>query len=252
MADQDRITRLFFELFEGLPRQGPGETFSTLRALALVPNVTSSTRILDLGCGTGAQTRALAKHSPATIVAIDNHPPFVDELNRQLKAIGSANRAVAQVGNMEDLNFASGTFDLIWCEGAIYVIGFDAGLKAWRPLLKPGGHLVVSEACWTKPDPPEECRAFWEQEYPGIKNVEALLAASDGAGYDTIGHFTLPSDAWWNEYYRPLSQNLTEFRWRHREDGDALELADNVQREIDMWKKHGEYYSYEFVVMRVR
>ena len=49
MADQDRITRLFFELFEGLPRQGPGETFSTLRALALVPDVTSSTRILDLG-----------------------------------------------------------------------------------------------------------------------------------------------------------------------------------------------------------
>ncbi len=103
-----------------------------------------------------------------------------------------------------------------------------------------------------KPDPPEECRAFWEQEYPAIRQVDASLAAIDAAGYDTIGHFTLPSDAWWNEYYRPLTQNLTEFRWRHREDGEALELADNVQREIDMWKKYGEFYSYEFFVMKRR
>ena len=32
----DRVTTLFFELFDGLPRQGPGEAASTLRALALV------------------------------------------------------------------------------------------------------------------------------------------------------------------------------------------------------------------------
>ena len=35
---QDRMTTLFFELFSGLPRQGPGDTASTLRALAAVPD----------------------------------------------------------------------------------------------------------------------------------------------------------------------------------------------------------------------
>ena len=43
----DRMTTLFFELFSGLPRQGPGNTESTLRALALVPGVGPRTRVLD-------------------------------------------------------------------------------------------------------------------------------------------------------------------------------------------------------------
>ena len=52
MAD-DRTTALFFELFSGLPRQGPGDAASTLRALALVPGVGPRTRVLDVGCGSG-------------------------------------------------------------------------------------------------------------------------------------------------------------------------------------------------------
>ena len=71
MAD-DRTTALFFELFTGLPRQGPGDAASTLRALALVPRVGPRTRILDVGCGTGLHTRVLAQGSPARIVAVDN------------------------------------------------------------------------------------------------------------------------------------------------------------------------------------
>ena len=33
----DRTTALFFELFTGLPRQGPGDAASTRRALAIIP-----------------------------------------------------------------------------------------------------------------------------------------------------------------------------------------------------------------------
>jgi trans-aconitate methyltransferase len=72
----DRATRLFFELFDGLPRQRPGDEGSTLRALALVPRVEPGMRVLDLGCGTGSQTRVLARHTGARIVAIDAHAPF--------------------------------------------------------------------------------------------------------------------------------------------------------------------------------
>ena len=99
MAD-DRTTALFFELFSGLPRQGPGDAASTLRALALVPGVGPRTRVLDVGCGSGRHTRVLAQGSPARIVAVDNHPPFVEELNRQTQALGLADRIEARVGDM--------------------------------------------------------------------------------------------------------------------------------------------------------
>jgi SAM-dependent methyltransferase len=248
MAD-DRTTRLFFEMFSGLPRQGPGDAASTLRALALVPGVGPDTRVLDIGCGTGLQTRVLALHSPARFVAIDHHPPFVEELNRQARALGIADRVAARVGDMRRLDVAPGSCDLIWCEGAIYVIGVEAGLREWRRLLVPGGHLVLSEVCWTTSDPPPECAAFWAREYPAIRDTSALLSVIADCGYETVGHFPMPPSAWWDDYYRPLQQNVTA-RLRHQQEPDAQELADRVQREIDIWHAYREWYAYEFFVMR--
>src|SRR4051812_25842416 len=96
----DRKTALFFELFSGLPRQGPGDAASTLKALALVPAVGPETRVLDIGCGTGTPTRVLAQNSSARIVAIDNHRPYVEELNRDAAALGIGDRIEARVGDM--------------------------------------------------------------------------------------------------------------------------------------------------------
>jgi SAM-dependent methyltransferase len=249
---QDRMTMLFFEMFSGLPRQGPGDAASTLRALALVPGIRPETRVLDVGCGSGLQTRVLAQNSPARFVAIDSHPPFVQELNRHAKALGIADRLEAHVGDMRRLDFPPDSFDLIWCEGAIYAMGFEAGLRDWRRLLAPGGHIGVTEVCWMKPDPPRDCVAFWKQEYPEIRDASALLAVISQCGYDTVGHFALPPSSWWEDYYRPLQKNVTEFRERHRDETDAQELADQVQREIDICHAYSEFYSYEFFVMCAR
>ena len=163
----DRATELFFELFSGLPRQGPGTTASTLRALSLVPGVGPGTRVLDVGCGTGAQTLVLAHGSPARIVAVDNHPPFIDALNREARRLGITDRLEARVADMRSLDFADGSFDLIWCEGAIYNVGVEAGLRDWRRLLPRNGHVALSEACWRKPDPPRRMRSVLEPRVPG-------------------------------------------------------------------------------------
>jgi SAM-dependent methyltransferase len=246
----DRMATLFFELFTGLPRQGPGDAASTLRALALVPRVGPETRVLDVGCGTGLQTLVLARNSPARFVAIDNHPPFVEELKRQAQALGIADRIDARVGDMCRLELPDASFELIWCEGAIYLMGFETGLREWRRLLAPGGHMAVTEVCWTRPEPPSDCVAFWEREYPAIRDVPARLGAIADGGYETVGHFTLPTSSWWDDYYGPLQQNVRAFRERHDGEPDAQELASQVQREIDVWHAYSEFYGYEFFVMR--
>jgi ubiquinone/menaquinone biosynthesis C-methylase UbiE len=247
----DRMTALFFELFRGLPRQGPGDTASTRRALALVPGVGRDTRVLDVACGTGAQTIVLAQNSPARITAVDNHAPFLEVLRREANRLGLSDRIDVRVGDMRRLDFAPGAFEVIWCEGAIAIMGFEKGLRDWRPLLAEGGHLALTEVCWTKPNPPDECVAFWAREYPAIRDVPALLLEIDKCGYETLEHFTLPPSAWWDEYYRPLQRNVIAFRERHRHESDAQDVAAQVQREIDVWQAYGEFYAYEFFVMGV-
>jgi len=248
----DRATALFFELFSGLPRQGPGDAASTRRALGLVPGVGPRTRVLDIGCGTGAQSLVLAHASPARIVAVDNHAPFVDALKREARRLGIAGRLEARVADMRSLDFADGSFDVIWCEGAIYNVGVEAGLSDWRRLLRRNGHVALTEACWRKPHPPAECAAFWNREYPAIRDTPALLEAVEACGYETVGHFPLPASAWWGDYYRPLQDNVNAFRERHLDAPDAQELADQCQHEIDIWRAYSEFFGYEFLVLRVR
>ena len=248
----DRINTLFFELFGGLPRQGPGDAESTLRALALVPGVGPRTRVLDVGCGTGCQTFLLARNSRAHVVAVDNHPPFIDLLNREAERLGVADRLEARVADMRQLDFADGSFDLIWCEGAIYNVGVETGLRDWHRLLGRGGHLAMTEVCWRKPNRPAECVAFWNREYPEIRDVPALLTAIDACGFETLEYFPLAASAWWDDYYRPLQRNVAAFRERHRNLPEAQELADQCQHEIDVWRAYSAFYGYDFFVLRAR
>ena len=153
----DRLTTLFFELFSGLPRQGPGTAASTRRALGLVPDLGPKARVLDIGCGTGAQTLVLAQSTVAGIVAVDSHRPYIEALNHEASRLGVTDRLEARVADMRRLDFPNGSFKLIWCEGAIYNVGFETGLRDWRRLLGRNGHIALTELCWTKPDPPDEC-----------------------------------------------------------------------------------------------
>jgi SAM-dependent methyltransferase len=241
---------LFFELFGGLPRQGPGDLESTRRAFGLVAPLDSTSLILDLGCGSGTQTVALAAMTPARILAIDSHPPLIARLNETARRLGLADRVQGRVGEMSSPGVPPGSVDLIWAEGSIYNVGFEPGLASFRPLLKAGGHVAVTEACWLKPDPPAPCREFWLAEYPAIADVPACLGKIRSCGYSSVGHFALPALSWWRDYYEPLQAAIEPFRRKYAGDGEAAALADASQREIDIWRKYQDWYGYVFFVMR--
>ena len=75
----------FYELFEALPRCGPGDNASTRRAFKSIPTLPKQPLILDIGCGTGVQTIELAKISHGKIIALDNHQAFLDKLMETAK-----------------------------------------------------------------------------------------------------------------------------------------------------------------------
>ena len=241
---------IFRELTEGLPRQGPGSPEATLRALGLVRELPDRPRILDIGCGSGAQTIELARATSGEIVAVDIRQRFLDELTEHARDAGVLSQITTVNASMFDMQFPAESFDLIWSEGAIYIAGFAAGLSAWRRFLKPGGWLAVSELSWLVPNPPAETEQFWARNYPGMKSIERNCQVISETGYVDADGFVLPVQDWWDNYYGPGQTRVAALRKKYAGDPDVLAILEDAQREYDLFRVHCDAYGYVFFVMR--
>jgi ubiquinone/menaquinone biosynthesis C-methylase UbiE len=245
------LDRMFCEVHKDLPREGPGNDDSTRRAFEMCEGLPSAPRILDIGCGPGAQTMVLADATDGVVTAVDFHQPFLDQLSVRIEAARLGDRVNAVLGDMKALEFADGEFDLIWSEGAVYIMGFENGIRTWKRFLKPGGYLAVSELTRLQSGAPEDVRAYWEGAYPAIQDNGGNLSVFSRAGYDVVGYFELPETAWLDEYYAPMEERIGALRATHGDDVEALKLLDNHQEEIDQYRKGKRHYGYMFYVARV-
>lgn len=207
-------------------------------------------RVLDVGCGPGAQTIELARVTNGTIIAVDRSNRFLAELSERALAAGVAAQIAMLRASMLHMEFAEESFDLIWSEGAIYIRGFGAGLAAWRRFLRPSGWIAVSELSWLVSNPPEEPRAFWARTYPGMQSVEDNRRAVAAAGYIDLATFVLPTQDWWDNYYGPAEARLAELRAKYAGDTEALAALNEIQREYDLFRQYSDSYGYVFYVMR--
>ena len=240
----------FYELFEGLPRCGPGDNESTRRAFNVLSDLPPHPFILDIGCGSGMQTIELARISNGRIVALDNHQPFLDQLMERANQEGVGQQIVPKNQSMLEMDFDDHMFDIIWSEGALYFMGFQNGLKRCRQLLKNKGYLAVTEVVYLLPNPPPPVLQFWEKEYPDIKDIHSKLALIQNEGFRLILNFTLPKSSWLESYYLPMEERLLNLRKKYQGNKIALSVFDDVQNEIDFYKMYSDYYGYEFFVMQ--
>jgi SAM-dependent methyltransferase len=240
---------VFWALHGGLAKQGPGSEASTLRALALCGALTREPRILELGCGTGRASLTLARATGGVVTAVDTFAPSLAALRRRAAEAGLADRIETVQQSMSALDLGARTFDLVWCESAVYTIGFDAALRAWRPLLAPGGALALSELTWLASQAPERALRFWEAGYAGMRSHEANLHAIAEAGYAIAGSFTLPDADWEDGYYAELARRIPVLRAQHPEP-ETRAVLDATEEEIAVFRARAGSFGYVFYVMR--
>jgi SAM-dependent methyltransferase len=240
--------KYFYELFEKLPRQGPGCREATLRALGLLTNLPAQPVVLDIGCGSGMQTLVLAEELKTKIVALDNHRPLLDALNLSAKQAGLD--IETRELSMVEMPFAQESFDLLWAEGSIFIIGLEQGLQDFAGYLKPGGYLAFTELCWFVDDPPDEVKAFFAAVCPDMKSVPDVCRLAADSGYRIIDHFNLPDCAWWDDYYTPMLARLKELTTHNAGIAEAAEVYARLEAEIDMFRRNSACYGYTFFVLR--
>ena len=248
---EGRGLNLLIDLHKRSQRQGPGGEVEIDLALALANlRQAGCRRLLDIGCGTGAAALHLARRLDAEITAVDLAPEFISILNDNAGAQGVSEKLQAVVASMAALPFADGEFDLLWSEAAIYNIGFEHGVAAWRQLLDADGTLVVSDITWTTPARPEPLQQYWESQYSEIDTPSEKIAVLARCGYLPVGYFLLPEHCWLDNYYQPLQHNFAVFLQEHAGDPEALAIVEAEEEEIQLYNRYKSYFGYGVYIAR--
>ena len=175
--------------------------------------------ILDIGCGSGNPTIELAKISDGKITGIDIDQDKLDKLNEKIQEEGLSTHLTIKKCSLFDIDFPDETFDIIWAEGSIWIIGFKKGLEVWNRLLKPKGFLIVHDS---------------------IRTFSNELDLSSELGYRLVHHFELPEDAWLNEYCEPLEILIKQHKEKAKDNYRLKLLLDKYQNEVDAIRKNPE------------
>ena len=243
----DELT-LLADLHRAGLRQGPGSPDVTRRAMVLAGlDGSRPLEIADIGCGTGAASLELARMLDARITAVDFLPSFLDVLRQRAQAQGLG-RIITLEASMDALPCTDASWDVIWSEGAVYNMGFEAGIAAWKRFLKPGGKLVLSEITWTTAARPQTITDYWTAQYPEIDTASAKLAVLERHGYRPEGYFLLPFCCWQEHYYGPLRERFPAFLDRHGHSPQAAAIVAAEEEEMALYQRYGQFYSYGMYV----
>ncbi len=148
--------------------------YGTELASALIgfAGVRPGMRALDIGCGPGALTAALAgRLGTASVRAADPSEPFVEACQARLPGVEVV------VAAAEALPFADGTFDATLSQLVVNFMGdAEAGVREMARVTRPGG--VVASCVWDYAGEMTLLRAFWD----AARQVDPQRAAAADEG----------------------------------------------------------------------
>ena len=163
----------------------------------LVPRLSEGMSLLDCGCGPGPLTLGFAEIvAPGRVVGIDIEPTMIDQAN-ELKSDGGPDNLKFQVGDIYDLSFEDGEFDVVFSSAVIEHLSDP--VRALREVLrvtKPGGIGAVIRTDWSFPFIVPECpelSRFFELFEGGFNRIGGSLnrgrflsAHMREAGFDVV------------------------------------------------------------------
>lgn len=147
----------------------------------LLPHLTPTNRLLDIGCGPGSITSSLKAYiTSGTIIGVDIDPSVVS----QASAIYTKDGLTFQQAGLPNLPFPDSSFDIVLAHMVMHHLrkGTHAdALLEMKRVLKPGGLLAVADASLND--------TVIAPEHPGVqKFARALADSTDAHGDVEAGH----------------------------------------------------------------
>jgi SAM-dependent methyltransferase len=172
-----------------------------LRTIADAAGVGRRTRVLDLCCGKAEMLCRWAEWYGAAGLGVDLSEVFVAAARERVRELDVAKRVEIVHGEAAEFaRFVAGrepaAFDVVSCLGATWIGGGLTGtIELMRPLLAPGGTIIVGEPFVEEPIPAEGLTAleFGPEDYVSLdRTVERFTAA----GLDVVDMVAASREGW--------------------------------------------------------
>jgi len=223
-------------------RHCPGSDAITQKILRQIKLKAPEPHIAILYSVSGEQALLLAKeYKTAKITAGDNDRLFFSTIMGKAAQNGVQDRIkTAFTPSLTDLPFEKDSLDLILSEGAFEELDFGKRLYGWRPYIKPGGYLAMSELCLlTNKELPDELYEYFNNSYPlmEVESIDYHLAQIRDAGYKLHTRLTFPDDCWF-AYYKSMEKGMKEL------------FDKDMEEEINFYLTYKEYFGCVYFVAR--
>jgi len=206
----------------------------------------AGTRVLEAGCGIGAQTRILARNSPgARITSLDISKDSIKRAEEKIRKEGITNVTFRQ-GDIFRLPFEPASFDHIFvCFVLEHLAEPQAALERLRPLLKEGGTLTVIEgdhgSALFHPENPDarraiDCLVKLQQQGGGNALIgRQLYPLVAGAGYTEV---RISPRLVYADASRPgLVEGFTKLTFTAMVEGVGAEVLKQGLMTSDAWER---------------
>ena len=100
--------------------------------------------ILDIGCGRGRWSVALAQRFTARVLAVDLTQERVGATAQAVREAGLEGRVAVCRGSIHHLPMATASVDLVWCRDMLnHVSPLEPAIRECARVLRPGGAVMV-------------------------------------------------------------------------------------------------------------
>lgn len=176
------------QLADILPELHPGGQDAT-EALLEICGLDATSRILDVGCGSGNTPSLIAKKYGSQVYGIDISEVMIAKAKERAQRQGLTERLEFRVADALDLPFEDDWFDVVILESLLTPLPGDKkqAMKEMVRVVRPGGRLAANEGTVDPGSPPEFLAVL--AEHPAIHGYftpDTLRSLFEESGLEVV------------------------------------------------------------------
>ncbi len=192
MWDQQGHRSLHYGYYDDEHDEPAAAVENTTRILATLAGIESSDRVLNVGCGAGAESIWIAAERGAEVVGVDINEGLLDFAREHARESGVAESVSFRIDDFHELSTVEDdSVDVVWgLEALCHAQDLDAVLEQVARVLVPGGRLVGGDLFQRGRDLDEGERSRLARADDGfgvsITRIDTLESGLDNARFTNV------------------------------------------------------------------